>query len=136
MKPGKKLRGRPALDHGKRIKKIDARFTAEEYRQIEDMEKALGMKKTDLIRQRLLGGAARSVINAKELIGELDKVGTELGRAGNNINQLARYANILQKKGILSAGIAVRFNTLVESYNRDQQALELCMRRIIRAISK
>jgi hypothetical protein len=45
----RKLSGRPPLTEGKRIKKIDARFTEEEYKQIEMLELALGLKKTDLV---------------------------------------------------------------------------------------
>jgi hypothetical protein len=136
MKAGSKLRGRPAKTSGKRTKKIDARFTEDEYRLIEEMEKALGLKKTELIRLRLLENSTKLIINSKELLLELDKVGTELGRAGNNINQLARYANTLQKKGVLSAAVAARFNELLENYNGQQMALETALRRIIRAMGR
>src|ERR1700761_2133766 len=101
----KKLSGRPPLTEGKRIKKIDARFTEEEYRQIEKLEVAFGLKKSDLVRLRLLENSAAMVVNSKELILSLDEIGTELGRAGNNINQLARYANTLRKKGVLAPAV-------------------------------
>jgi hypothetical protein len=130
----KKTRGRPPKSEGRRIKKIDARFTEEEYLLIGEMEKALGLKKTELLRLRLLDDSTRLVLNAKELIGELDKIGTELGRAGNNINQLARYANTLNKHGVLAFPVASRLNELLEDYQRQQRMLEASMRRIIRAM--
>lgn len=131
-----KLSGRPPLTEGKRVKKIDARFTEDEYRLIEQMEQTLGLKKTDLVRLRLLDNSAKMLVKAKELIGQLDRVGTELGRTGNNINQLARYAHTLRLKGALSPAVVSHFNDLLASHNRNQQELEVTMRRIIRALGK
>ena len=124
------------MPKGKRIKKIDARFTEAEYREIEKLELALGLKKSDLVRLRLLDNPAAVVVNARELIQSLDVVGTELGRAGNNINQLARYANTLNKKGALSPAVVNHLMELLEKYNRNQRALESAMRRIIKAIGR
>src|SRR6185503_9621463 len=93
-KPG----GRPKLTEGGRVKKIDARFTEKEYELILNLEKTLGIRKTDLVRQRLLENAPTVIINANELIGAIDAIGTELGRCGNNINQFAKYVNILQRQ--------------------------------------
>lgn len=132
----KKLSGRPPLMEGKRSKKIDARFTEEEYREIEKLAAVLGLKKSELLRLRLLNQSARTVVNAQELIGRLDVVGTELGRAGNNINQLARYANTLQKKGVFSPAVVSHLAELLEKYNRNQMALESAMRRIIKVIGR
>lgn len=117
---------------GKRIKKIDTRFTEDEYQIICELEKALGQTKTELIRQRLLSNAGLLVLNAKELIVLLDQVGSEMGRCGNNINQLAKYANILKKRGVLSPAVIERFNFLFEQYIKNQQALEASLRRVFR----
>ena len=132
----KKLSGRPPLSEGKRIKKIDARFTEEEYKEVEKMEAALGLKKTDLVRLRLLGNSAALIMNSTELIKTLDAVGIELGRQGNNINQLARYANTLSNQGALSPTVVRHFMDLMERHHRNQAALELAMRKIIKAIGK
>ena len=117
-----------------RTKKIDARFTEAEYTIILAMEKELGVRKTDLVRSRLLENAPAVVINAKELIRSLDSIGAELGRSGNNINQLARYGNILNNKKVLSPVVMERFNTLFEQYIANQKILETALRRIIRAM--
>jgi hypothetical protein len=135
MTASRKLKGRPLLAEGKRTKKIDARFTEEEYRIVEELEKTLGVRKTDLVRSRLLQNAPSTIINAKELINQLDSIGTELGRSGNNINQLAKYGNILRKKGILSPMIVERFNILFGQYLDEQKVLEAVMRKIIRLLS-
>jgi hypothetical protein len=132
----KKLKGRPQLKAGKRVKKIDVRFTEEEYELVLAMEKELGIGKTELVRMRILNDAERVVVNSKELIGHLDAVGAEMGRAGNNINQLARHANVLNLEGTLNASVAAKFNELMETYVKMQQALEISLRKIIRAMGK
>lgn len=123
------------MAEGKRIKKIDARFTEKEYALVLEMEKTLGVSKTDLVRLRVLNQSQTVLINAKEMIALLDRIGTELGRSGNNINQLARYANILKKQGILSPVVTERFLVLFGDYVRQQHALETALRKIIRMMS-
>lgn len=117
---------------GKRSKKIDARFTEDEYVIICELEKTLGLTKTELVRQRLLSNVGLLVVNAKELMVLLDQVGAEMGRCGNNINQLAKYANILKKRGMLSPVVTERFNVLFEQYLKNQQALDASLRKVFR----
>ena len=119
-----------------RSKKIDARFTEEEYKVVLALEKELGVRKSDLVRDRLLNNAPAVIIHAKELIGRLDSICTELGRSGNNINQLARYANILNKRRLLSPVVIERFNILFEEYLANQKVLEGVLRSIIRSLAK
>lgn len=130
-----KLSGRPKLVSGKRTKKIDARFTEEEYNQVLALEKELQISKTELVRMRVLNGAKQIVINSKELIKHLDAIGAEMGRIGNNINQLARHANVLNLQNALSPDVAVRFNELLDDYIGIQQQLETALRKIIRAMA-
>jgi hypothetical protein len=127
-----RTKGRPQKTAGKRNKKIDARFTEEEYAVICELEQTLGLTKTDLIRMRLLNNAGVLVVNAKELIVILDEVGAEMGRCGNNINQLAKYANILKKRGLVSPVVMERFNHLFEQYLKNQQALDASLRKVFR----
>jgi hypothetical protein len=136
MNDKRKPTGRPPMTEGKRVKKIDARFTEEEYHLIQEMEKALGVRKTDLVRNRLLQNSIEVVINAKAMIRELDSIGAELGRSGNNINQLAKYANILTKKQVLAPSVIERFNWLFEQYMGQQKILDTTLRRIIRSLGK
>jgi len=130
----RKVNGRPLKTEGKRTKKIDARFTEDEFKVVLELEKTLGISKTDLVRTRLLQDARLTVINAKELIALLDSIGTELGRCGNNINQLAKYANVLNKYGKLSPVVMERFNLLFEDYTENQKKLEISLRKIIRTL--
>jgi len=132
----KKQPGRPLMVLGKRDKKIDVRFTRDEYELILKLERTLGISKADLIRNRILRGSEQVVVNAEQLIAALDLLGTEMGRAGNNINQLAKYANALNRQGILSVVVVERYNILLANYQQLQKRLELLLRRVIRLIGK
>ncbi|HMI04871.1 MAG TPA: plasmid mobilization relaxosome protein MobC [Pedobacter sp.] len=132
MESVRKLKGRPSMKAGKRSKKIDARFTEEEYQQICGLETALGVSKTEIIRIRVLNRSSHLIVNAKLMITQLDEVGAELGRSGNNINQLAKYANTMNKRSLLSPQIVERFNILFDQYIRQHQQLEITLRKIIR----
>lgn len=123
------------MGEGKRTKKITARFTEDEYKTINELEETLGISKSDLVRERLLHGARLTIINSTELIGELGKIGTELGRSGNNINQLARYANILNKRNMLSPQVMDAFNLLFTKHLENRQTLETALRKIIRSLA-
>jgi hypothetical protein len=132
----KKQPGRPLMVRGKRDQKIDVRFTRDEYELILKLERTLGISKADLIRNRILRGSEQVVVNAEQLIGALDLLGTEMGRTGNNINQLAKYANALNRQGILSVVVVERYNILLANYQQLQKRLEVLLRRVIRLIGK
>jgi hypothetical protein len=136
MNAEEKHRGRPPLTTGKRIKKVDVRFTELEYEEVLKMESALGINRSDLIRIRVLAGSKGIVINAISLLGQLDAIGAEMGRAGNNINQLAKYSNILKNEGILSPVVVERFLILLESYLKDQRQMEAAIRKILRTMNQ
>ncbi|MBS1500695.1 MAG: plasmid mobilization relaxosome protein MobC [Bacteroidetes bacterium] len=136
MPDKRKQTGRPKMTEGKRTKKVTARFTEDEYKTISGLEETLGISKTDLVRERLLHGARLTIINAKELIDELAKIGTELGRSGNNINQFARYANTLNKKNVLSPQVMDSFNLLFAKNLENREALEITLRKIIRSLGR
>lgn len=80
------LKGSSALESGKRKKKIDVRLTEIKFQSILDLELALGICWTDIIRMRILKGSRMLVVNACERIRVLDQVGAELVKAGNNIS--------------------------------------------------
>ena len=130
----KKLTGRPQLKEGKRTKWVNVRFTEDEYKDIAELEKELGKTKTELIRMRVLTDMKKTVVNSKELIRYLDSAGAEMGRVGNNINQLAKHANILRLKGRLDPSVVSQFNLLFKDYILVQKQMEVALRKIIRAM--
>ncbi len=125
--------GRPPLAEGKRSKFINVRFTEEEFQTVSDLERSLGITKTELIRMRVLSNVKETIINSKELIRHLDSVGAELSRIGNNINQLARHANVLNLQGGVNPAVIEQFNRLFEDYIAVQQSVEAALRKIVRA---
>ncbi|MEZ2334732.1 plasmid mobilization relaxosome protein MobC [Mucilaginibacter sp. RCC_168] len=129
-------KGRPQLESGKRSKKIDARFTEDEYKIILSLEKTLGISKTEILRRRVLSNAGTTVINAKDLIISLDNIFAEMGRVGNNINQLAKHANTLKLQGALSPLLVDSFDIYFQKYLQLQQQLETSLRKIIRLVGK
>lgn len=114
--------------------KIDVRFTEAEYRQVERLEKELGLKKTELVRRKLLSEGKGLAVNAAELMKRLDAVSLELSRSGNNINQLARYANRLQKRGLLSVAIIDEYLHLLRRHQNEQNELAMLFRKLIRSL--
>lgn len=129
-----KRKGRPPLTEGRRTFKIDVRFTEEEYKLIVKMERTLGISKTNLVRQRVLKNGDGIVINAKTLISELNQIGAELGRSGNNLNQLAHYANVLNLKEVLSPVVVERYLLLLHENLKSRSQLDTTLRKIIRLL--
>jgi hypothetical protein len=76
------------------------------------------------------------VLNSADLISTLDKIGAEMGRAGNNINQLAKHANTMKLAGALPLQVAVQFNALLIDYISIQRLLETSLRKIIQMMGK
>lgn len=126
--------GRPPAGNDRRSFKIDVRFTEAEYRQVEQLERELGLKKTELVRQKLLFEGKGLAVNAAELMGRLDAISLELSRSGNNINQLARYANRLQKRGLLSPPVVDEYLRLLRRHEDEQMELAVLFRKLIRSL--
>lgn len=119
---------------GKRTRLIKAKLTDEEFAKLLEIQKVSGMNRMELIRRRVLGGGAVVAVNTAELLTALDTIGAELGRAGNNINQLARHANVLNRHGRLAPEVVAEFNRLFTDYIRTQRELEKNIRGLLRAM--
>ncbi|MFI5160473.1 MAG: plasmid mobilization protein [Sphingobacteriales bacterium] len=117
-----------------RTRKIVVRFNEDEFKQVEEMEKTLGLNKSELIRARVLENSKGLVVNSKTLIAELAIVGAEMNRHGNNINQLARHANTLKLQGLLEPVIVENFNLLLARHLKNQEKLEVVLRQVIRKL--
>jgi hypothetical protein len=134
MEKTEKKMGRPVMDSGKREFLLKAKLTAEENKQVLSLAKQLGISRSELIKSRLLADHRQVLVNAADLLITLDRIGAELGRSGNNINQLARHANILNKRGMLDGEIISEFNTLSSVYLKQHLEIQKLMRQLIRLI--
>lgn len=73
---------------------ITLRLTDTEYELITSRANEIGISRSDYIRKQLLDG---KIIMKYEIVTdmpELQKLVTEFGRIGNNLNQIARFFNI------------------------------------------
>lgn len=134
MKKAQKKVGRPPMVSGKRTCIIKAKLTEDEFKELLEIQKRSGLNRMELIRRRVLGKGITVTINTAELLNALDSIGSEMGRAGNNINQLARHANTINKQGRLNEQIVKDFNLLFSDYIHFQQELEKLLRHILRAM--
>lgn len=130
-----KKNGRPLKLDGKRTRFIKARLTDEEYISLRNLWLSLGLKESDFLRQKLLTpSSVSSKINAVEVLKQLNLIGAEIGRSGNNINQLARHANFLNKRGMLSSEIVVHFNRVFTDYISIFRGMERATRELLRLL--
>lgn len=131
MNKVRKKQGRPALFEEKRVHFIKTRLNDRELQRLVSLEESLGMNRSDLIRSRLLGNSDKLLVSAKELIAALDKIGAELGRSGNNINQLARHANMLNKNGGTQSFDWEVFSRDFREYLSQQKSIEQAIRSLL-----
>ncbi|CAH0267058.1 MULTISPECIES: plasmid mobilization relaxosome protein MobC [unclassified Pedobacter] len=124
--------GRPHMKTGKRTRKITVRFSEEEFCSILSLERLLGLKRTDIIRKRVLEVNLQLVFDGRSVLASIDQIGLELSRTGNNINQLARYANILNKQHVLSPVIFSRYSKELDKHSLLLQKLNLEIKKMIR----
>ena len=75
---------------------------------------------------------SRRMINKKDLIKQLDRIGIQISRIGNNINQIAKYANIQLKSGKIDQRTLNNFNDQMEQYLKVQQNLVKTYRALTR----
>ena len=134
MDKHKRKPGRPPLLTGKRTRLIKAKLTEDEYNRLLEIQKASGLNRMELIRRQVLGSHKAITVNAKGLLAALDAIGAELGRAGNNINQLARHANLLNRQGRLTPEVVAEFNRLFNGYIHIQRELEKTTRQVLRSM--
>ena len=115
-----------------RTRRFELRLSEAERAQFLELEKALGLSRADIVRIRVLQHSKKMLVNTTEIMKLLDGIGTQIGRSGNNINQLAKHANSLQQQGMLHSAIMRDLAPLLSEYIRLQRKLEQSVRRLIR----
>lgn len=124
-------RNKPAENKTSEIK---VRCLPREKEEIIRLSQTYGMGITGYVIKRSLG--QKITFNHIELLKELHILNLELARAGNNINQLARYANTINKAGRLEPEIADKLNTILASYIQKLDDVRLAFRKLIRMMGK
>jgi len=117
-----------------RVFRFELRLTENEKAQFLALEKSLGINRSEIVRNRVLNHSSRILVDSKTILQMLDKLGSELGRSGNNINQLARHINTLKLQGKMEPGELSRFPSLIADYIKYQRQIEQEFRNLMRLI--
>jgi hypothetical protein len=117
-----------------KTKKLQMHVTEKEYTRIQSLFHTTGKKTlSDFMRAMVLDDQkSNSIINNVELIKNLDLIGTEIGRLGNNINQLAKYANIQIKSGKVNTSVIIDFIEVMDKYIPERRELAKAYRALVR----
>lgn len=118
----------------KRKHRIEIKCLEEEKEQIYSMAKLLGITVTDYIVNKALDRGI--LINRLEIVGEVHKIGTEISRCGNNINQIAKHINSQNKLGISTDSWKEDYNKLLEDYIKTHSELRTTFRSLLRELSR
>ena len=117
-----------------KTRKLQLHVTELEYANIKLLYSASGKKTvSDFMRALILDkDKSNFIINRVELIKHLDVIGIEIGRIGNNINQLAKYANIQIKSGKVDPKTMIRFTDQMDKYLQERRELAKAYRALVR----
>lgn len=126
--------GRPPKNEGQKIKQAHLRLTEDQHNKLIELENQIGINRTDLFLKRVLEN--QDYIVTQEVIIQLAKVGAEMGKVGNNINQLARHANIVIKNQPLPPEIVSQYNHLLELHLAQEAELYKVLRQMYRVMKK
>jgi hypothetical protein len=115
-----------------KVKRKEIRLTQKEYDKLLQVAAASGRSVSEYIRAKLFGGE-KATINAVEFLKEYKTQIHEMQKIGNNINQLAHYANVCIKNGMLSETVVQEMNQTIGELTKIEIKLEDIMRRIVKA---
>lgn len=128
--------GRPIKEKGKRDKMVLIRLSEEELQRLVLLEDETGSNRSDMFRLTVLNNSNKVLLNVKELLKTLHVISGDLGRVGNNINQLARHTNTINKNSNVPISIVADFNSLMADYLLLEHDLHKAFRDIYRLMSK
>ena len=117
-----------------KTKKLQMHVTEQEFMKIQGLYQHSGKKSlSDFMRVLVLDEKKNnSIRNNVELIRQLDNIGSELARIGNNINQLAKYANIQILSGKMDRRTMDKFTRQMERYLKERSELAKAYRAMVR----
>ncbi len=134
MKKKKKwVGGRIPLDKDDLRKPYKVYLNIKESKILLEQQNVLGYKNlSQYLRYKLLKDKKRMIyVNPVELIKQMDLYGVEMGRIGNNINQMSRHANQLSKEDELDVNVIEDFTRAIEEYNNLRSKILMCFNKIL-----
>lgn len=126
----RKLTGRPKLAE-KDLKKhrIVMRFTEDDFNIIKRRAENGGLKPSEYSEDLILKSRSFFAANPRETIEGFKSVAKEINPIGNNLNQLARHANVSYKAGVVDKDTFIKMNELIGQFiEKQNKLLELNMK--------
>jgi Bacterial mobilisation protein (MobC). len=93
----------------------------------------MGASVSYYVRTRLFKKSEASVINAVEYLRAYKEGVRELKAIGNNMNQLARYVNYVEKSGQIQPAVLEELISLLQDFIRSQREVADLDRKILRS---
>lgn len=114
-----------------KLTQYNFRMTANEKKQLKEMATKSGRTVSAYIRAKLFGGEV-ATINAVQFLEGYKQQIYEMHKIGNNINQLAHYANICKNGGVLSEEVVKEMNKYIGELVVCERSIAELERKIIR----
>jgi len=115
-----------------RDKRLWIRLTESEDKEIKNKAKEMGVSVSKYLRTRIFKSEA-SLINAVDFLKAYKERVYELKKIGNNINQLARYVNYIEKTGQMNPALMEELNKNLQDFIRCQRETADLNRKILKA---
>jgi len=131
----KKKGGRPTLDPvRKRTARIEIKCTLTDKFKLTQQANTAGLKVSSFVLKSALG--QKVPVNHQKYLQELHALNLELARSGNNLNQLAHYANTMLKLGRLDAAIVDQLLVKLDYYSERLEQIQASFRKILRELNQ
>ena len=126
--------GRPEITDGTGlVHRINWKLNATDNKELQEAFKKSGIKNmSEYLRLRLIETKDVYLHNPKDILKTLDSLGEEIGHIGNNINQLAKYANILILKEKLDPTVVDELNKMLRDYSAQRKEIALAIRALLK----
>ncbi|MDZ7605132.1 MAG: plasmid mobilization relaxosome protein MobC [Cyclobacteriaceae bacterium] len=98
-------------------RRIQVYVRANDYLILESEAMEAGYKSLSGFLRRRIMGKGTIIQRPKEVLEALDRVGAEIGRIGNNINQMTKLAHMMEKEGNLREPTINRFAEELVNYH-------------------
>lgn len=115
-----------------RTKRLWIRLTPKEHDFLKNEAERHKIKVATYVRTCIFKKEA-SLINAIDFLKEYREGVRELKKIGNNVNQLAKYANFLEKSGRVNEQVILELNKLLGDFVRCQRETADLDRKILKA---
>lgn len=116
-----------------RTKRFEIRLTVGEWNQLHNEAEQNGHSPTRYARLRLFKKSEAAIINPIEFLRLYRERSIELKKIGNNINQLARYVNYIEKTEQVNPALMEELSKHLQDFIRCQRETADLSRKILKA---